>query len=295
MPRRCPSTYVTVHRRLRAALRVSVLALTLTACGNSSTPSSDAATSVATTAAAASVVKPDPDPKYAAAVTAAAPLSAGRNVSCEGAVGPAALLAMTGDASRGSSPTATTLRKFLANDPWHGLDGVDRIGEDTSWLLLEANAHRYVFAQRKGRVGVAAVIVFVKNPQGSFVPDHNGSCQLILDPSTEHSASISSATITGNTVSIHWLNGSCGLDAPPDEVLVRVEQIWTAAGTHLLVVTKPNPAIATMVSTGPGAAQTRWCGGVGIDSTAEATLTKVPTNGRLYDDAGIPATLVRDN
>lgn len=296
---RLPTMTMPGRPRLTLTAASLALLLALTACSKPSGLGSGqaAATTVAgTTAVPTSAFTPDPDPKYAAAVTAVAPLSAGRNVSCEGAVGPAALLAMNGDASSGPSPTATTLRNFLVTDPWHGMDGVDRTAKNTNWLLLEANAQRYVFAQRKGPVGVAAVIVFAKNADGKFVPDHNGSCQLQLNPTSDHKASISSVAISGKTATIHWLNGACGLDAPADEVLVRVEQAWTSTGTHLLVVTRPNPAIATTAApTRAGATQTRWCGGVGIDSTAKLTLTTTPAGGRLYDDAGIPAQLVGAN
>lgn len=248
-----------------------------------------------TTATSAGIFHPDPDPKYAAAVTAVDPLSAGRTVSCAGAVQPVAILAMTGDASRGSSPTATALRNFLADDPWHGMDGVDHTGKNTNWLLLEANAGRYVFAQRKGPVGMGSVIVLTKKVDGNYVPEQNGSCLLQLDTPDEHRATISSATVTANTVTIHWLNGACGIDAPPDEVLLNVEQQWTPTGTHLLVVTGRNPAIPTPVSAAPtaaSAAQTSWCGGVGIDSVATLSLDKPAAGGRLYDDAAIPAQLV---
>ena len=249
-------------------------------------------TAVTTTTTSAGVFVPDPDPKFAAAVKAAAPLSAGRTVACAGVVEPAAILAMSGTASSGSSPTAVALRKFLVDDPWGGMEGVDHTGKNTNWLLLESDAGRSVFAQRTGPVGVRSVVVFVKNAQGDLVPDHNDSCLLQLDSPDEHRATISFATTTGNTATIHWLNGACGIDAPAEEVLLRVEQAWTSKGTHLLVVTRSNPAIVRPAPTAGAAAQTGWCGGVGIDSIAKLTLGRTPAGGRLYDDAAIPAQLV---
>lgn len=90
---------------------------------------------------AVGVFTPDPDPKYAAALTAVSPLSAGRRVSCEGAVEPAAILAMTGDASKIECVTVDRLlaRRHapeLSTNLFPGFANVDKL-IGCQWSLVQ--------------------------------------------------------------------------------------------------------------------------------------------------------------
>ena len=209
-----------------------------------------------------------------------APLAAGRFISCYDAQVPVAKLAMPGQAEKGSSPSSRALRAFLAHNPWNSTYPVTSSG----WMLIAENTRKYVFGQRTGKVGMGAVVTLV-NKGGSYLPDQLGGCGTVNPGPGEESAVIEAATVSGRSLKVSWLNGSCGQGALPEQVVVRVETVQTGTSVHLLVVTQPNPALTTRPAN-------TACAGVGLSSVAATTLSAPLGKRKLFNDAHVPAVAI---
>jgi len=254
------------------------------------TPAASASAEVESPSAVTSATTAAPDdPRYEAAVVEVAPLAAGRSISCYDAQVPVGKLAMPGQAEKGSSPAARALRAFLAHNPWDSMYPVTNHG----WMLIAENSRTYVFGQRTGKVGMGAVVTLV-NKGGQYLPDQLGGCGAVIPGPGEESAGIQAVTVSGRSLKINWSNGSCGAGAPPDRVLIRVETVQTSTSVHLLVVTKPNPAVAaSMTNTADtGKTASTGCGGVGLSSKAAMTLGAPLGKRKLFNDAHVPAEAI---
>lgn len=219
-----------------------------------------------------------PDPRYAAAVQATSPLARGRSVLCGDVAVPMVQFAVPGRAELSSSPSSRVLRGLLAHDPWGNT--ASTVG--SGWTLLAATDKEYVFAQRVGKVGMGHLVTFV-NKGGKFVVEQFSGCGTVVPGPGEDSAIVNSVKASGNRMTISWDNGSCALNGPQDQVVVRVETAETTTAVHLLVVTKHNP-----LAPPPGT----MCAGVGVSSTATTTLTAPLGTRTILNDAKVPAETV---
>jgi len=168
----------------------------------------------------------------------------------------------------------------LAHNPWDSMYPVTGSG----WMLIAENTREYVFGQRTGKVGMGAVVTLV-NKGGRYLPDQLSGCGTVVPEPGEESAVIQAATVSGRSLKMSWSNGSCGQGAPPEQVVVRVETVQTSTSVHLLVVTKPNPALNTRPAN-------TACAGVGLSSMTAITLSAPLGKRKLFNDAHVPAEAI---
>lgn len=213
------------------------------------------------------------------AVERVSPLAAGRDITCGGTLLSTSSLALPGGAENENTPASQALHAFIRNNP----GGFLTVETSRNWSLMFASPVRAIFGHKVGVVGVDNVVSFTRSNDGAFAIDASTGCSGPIPAAGRTSAPVVYANVSGSTVVLHWLNSACASDAPPDKVLVKVEQIVVTGRVHLLVVVRSNPAVPA----GP-----QSCGGVAVDSTATTTLKSGIDTQRIYDDYGIPASLI---
>lgn len=207
-------------------------------------------------------------------VPAAPSQPAYRNVSVN-CGGPAPIsaraLAQPGHAEQGSSMESKALRNFLAHNPYEGMGTVP----DIHWLLLSETPNELIFGHREGAVGVGPVIRLVRKG-GQFVASGLSGCSSVLVEKGRSSHRIDLVSAVNTNLSVMWTGGACS--GVPAEREVRIEAHESAGAVHLLLVTEPNPASATIA---------RGCLGTGFMATARLRLAAPLGNRVVYDDASI--------